>query len=185
MPNQRRSVLDLSISARAGRGHAAFLRRQIPAAARLIKTPLREFSVALVDDREMKRVHAEFLDDPTTTDVVTFALEEDATGKVTSGEVVICVPQAMRCAHERGHSTRNELLLYAIHGMLHLSGYDDTSKREFDRMHAREDEILSGLGLGRVFAAAAPRAPRGAKSAPSPKASKRSARRRSAQAGGR
>ena len=140
----------------AGRSHLEFIRRHLLAAAKLLGTPLREFSVALVDDREMQRVHGEFLNDPTTTDVVTFPLETNERGDVTEGEAVICVPQAMRCAKLRGHRTRNELLLYAIHGMLHLSGYDDTSKREFSRMHAKEDEILTDLGLGQVFATHVP-----------------------------
>ena len=140
----------------AGRSHLEFLRRHLLAAARLLGTPLREFSVALVDDREMQRVHGEFLNDYTTTDVVTFPLETNKKGEVTEGEAVICVPQAMRCAKLRGHRTRNELLLYAIHGMLHLSGYDDTRKREFARMHAKEDEILTELGLGQVFATNVP-----------------------------
>lgn len=148
--------LTIMSRAGAGRSHVEFLRSHVLAAAKLLKTPLREFSVALVDDREMSRVHGEFLDDPTTTDVVTFPLEVNDRGEVTEGEVVICVPEAMRCARQRGHRTRNELLLYAIHGMLHLSGYDDTTKREFQRMHAREDEILTDLGLGQVFAAHAP-----------------------------
>ena len=140
----------------AGRSHMLFLRSHLLAAAKLLRTPLRQFSVALVDDREMQRVHGEFLNDPTTTDVVTFPMETNIKGEVIEGEVVICVPEAIRCARQRGHRTRNELLLYAIHGMLHLSGYDDTSKREFERMHAKEDEILSELGLGKVFATASP-----------------------------
>ena len=140
----------------AGRSHVEFLRAHVLAAAKLMQTPLREFSLAMVDDREMQRVHGEFLDDPTTTDVVTFPLETNDRGEVTEGEVVICVSEAIRCAKQRGHRTRSELLLYAIHGMLHLSGYDDTTKREFKRMHAREDEILSELGLGRVFDVDAP-----------------------------
>ena len=152
----------------AGRSHMLFLRSYLPAVAELLQTPLREFSVALVDDREMQRVHGEFLNDPTTTDVVTFPLETNEKGEVTEGEVVICVPEAIRCARQRGHRTRNELLLYAIHGMLHLSGYDDTSKREFGRMHAKEDEILSELGLGKVFATRAPNQSTGQTSAQSP-----------------
>ncbi len=167
MPIQRPSTgMKLTIMSRAGAGrsHVEFLRTHVLAAAKLMRTPLREFSVAMVDDREMQRVHGEFLDDPTTTDVVTFPLEINDRGEVTEGEVVICASEAMRCAKQRGHRTRNELLLYVIHGMLHLSGYDDTTKREFQRMHAREDEILSELGLGPVFAADAP-APAPAKAA--------------------
>jgi len=46
-----------------------------------------------------------------------------------------------------------ELLLYALHGMLHLCGFDDRTDRGFRTMHRREDDILTALGFGPVFAA--------------------------------
>jgi hypothetical protein len=50
---------------------------------------------------------------------------------------------------------RDELLLYAVHGMLHLCGYDDRTDRDFAAMHRREDHILSRLGVGAIFGAGA------------------------------
>jgi probable rRNA maturation factor len=71
---------------------------------------------------------------------------------------VVCVPEARRRAAELGNPVRHELLLYALHGMLHLSGMDDRTLRQFRRMHHLEDAILRRLGVGPVFAAKGPRA---------------------------
>jgi hypothetical protein len=86
-----------------------------------------------------------------STDVLTFELDHDAaasdrrrsdcvrTGGPASGEVA-------------GIDLRMELLLYALHGVLHLCGFDDTTERGFRTMHRREDDILTQLGFGPVFA---------------------------------
>jgi len=100
----------------------------------------------------MSQLHAQFLGIPSPTDVLTFELDHDANGNVTDGEVIVCVPQARRQAKLRGIDLRMELLLYALHGMLHLCGFDDTSERGFGIMHRREDDILTQLGFGPVFA---------------------------------
>jgi probable rRNA maturation factor len=86
--------------------------------------------------------------------VLTFPIDQDARGRVTSGEVVICVPYARRMAKERKMPADREVLLYAIHGMLHLLGYDDRTARSYRTMHGTEDELLTELGLGPVFAPA-------------------------------
>jgi probable rRNA maturation factor len=85
------------------------------------------------------------------TDVLTFPMELDARGRPTGGEVVICIPEARRRCKELKTPLKHELLLYAIHGMLHLSGFDDRTDREFRRMHRMEDTILRRLGVGPVF----------------------------------
>jgi probable rRNA maturation factor len=91
---------------------------------------------------------------PGPTDVLTFPLEADAGGRVTGGEVVVCVPEARRRAREHRTRLEHELLLYALHGMLHLCGYDDRTQRAYAKMHRTEDQILKKLGIGPVFAAA-------------------------------
>jgi probable rRNA maturation factor len=67
------------------------------------------------------------------------------------GEVVVCVPHARREARSRGTDPQDELLLYALHGVLHLSGHDDTTPRGYRRMHRLEDRILREIGVGPVF----------------------------------
>jgi probable rRNA maturation factor len=109
-------------------------------------------SVALVGDRRMGVLHEGFMGIAGATDVLTFELDHDARGRVVAGEVVVCVPYAVREAKRRGVEARKEVLLYALHGMLHLCGFDDRTDRDFAIMHRREDEILKRLGVGIVFA---------------------------------
>jgi probable rRNA maturation factor len=156
------TLLDLKIHASIGRRYVPFLRRNIQAAHRLVRRcPLREMSVALVNDVIMSSLHQQFMNLPAPTDVLSFPLEMDQRGRATSGEVVICVPEARRRAAIDGTSVPNELLLYAIHGLLHLSGMDDRTQRGFAQMHRMEDQILVRLGIGPVFQqAASPKRPR-------------------------
>jgi probable rRNA maturation factor len=106
----------------------------------------------------MAQLHQQFMNLPGPTDVLTFPLDEDEDGNVVAGEVVVCVPEARRRAREHGVAVERELLLYALHGMLHLCGYDDRTSRAFRTMHETEDRILTQLGVGPVFKPA--RAPR-------------------------
>jgi probable rRNA maturation factor len=99
----------------------------------------------------MSQLHQRFLGIAGPTDVLTFELEHDPRGRVTAGEIVICVPEARRQARVRRITVERELFLYALHGMLHLSGFDDRTAAGFGRMHQKEDEILTRLGIGPVF----------------------------------
>ena len=156
-------ALSLSISASVGAAHVPFLRRHLRAAHRILHPPLRELSVALVGERRMAELHRQFLRVNGPTDVLTFPLDHDARGRPVSGDVVVCVPEARRRAKMEGVPVERELLLYALHGMLHLCGYDDRTDAAFRAMHRTEDQILTRLGVGPVFApapAAAPRPPR-------------------------
>jgi probable rRNA maturation factor len=105
----------------------------------------------LVGDKTMSELHERFMNIPGPTDVLTFPLEHDARGRCVAGEVVVCVPEARRHAKERRTSVRDEVLLYAIHGMLHLSGFDDRTPSDYRTMHRTEDRILTQLGVGAVF----------------------------------
>jgi probable rRNA maturation factor len=156
-----RPDLDLVISAQQARAHGPFLRTQLRRAHAILSPPLTELSVAMVNDARMSELHAQFMGIAGPTDVLTFGLDHDGRGKVTAGEVIVCVPEARRQAAERGIELRMELLLYALHGMLHLCGFDDRTDRGFRTMHRREDDILTALGFGPVFAPqAAERRPR-------------------------
>jgi probable rRNA maturation factor len=145
------SQLNLHISSPTGRRFAPFIRRNLLRAHAILTPPLREMSLALVGDARMSKLHAQFMGIPGPTDVLTFPLDEDARGRVTAGEVVVCVPEALRRAKEHKERPERELLLYALHGMLHLCGYDDRTAADFRRMHRTEDKILTELGIGPVF----------------------------------
>ena len=144
-------MFSLDISAVTGKAHVAYLRRYLLRARRMIKTTLREMSVALVGNRKMAELHERFMNIPGPTDVLTFELDHDGKGRVTAGEVVVCVPYAVNQAKKRGVRVEKELLLYGLHGMLHLCGLDDRNEVDFAHMHHREDEILKRLGVGAVF----------------------------------
>lgn len=114
-------------------------------------------SIVLVDDARMGKLHDQYMGDPSTTDVLTFDLREDADDPL-EGDVVICIDEAARQAAARGHETRLEVLLYAVHGLMHLLGESDEDDASFKHMHAREDALLQAAGLGAVFSR--PEAPR-------------------------
>ena len=119
-----------------------------------LQTHLNELSVALVSDVEMARLHEQFLGIVGPTDVLTFPLEQDQDGRDIAGEVVVCLPEAKRQAARNGNTVEQEVLLYALHGMLHLSGFDDRTPVGFRKMHCKEDEILQKLGIGPVYSKA-------------------------------
>jgi probable rRNA maturation factor len=110
--------------------------------------------VALVGDRTMSMLHEQFMGIAGPTDVLTFPLEMargPRRNRAVSGEVVIDVAEARRRGKSDGIEPKLELLLYAIHGMLHLSGYDDRTDRTYRAMHSMEDQLLTRLGVGPIF----------------------------------
>jgi probable rRNA maturation factor len=154
MKSQRPATnLQLNISAPVGRSFVPLLHRLIPRAAALLKSPLRELSIIFLNDAAMADLHGQFMADPTTTDVMTFPIELERSGeRAVSGEVYVCIPEARRQAKARGTPVEREVLLYALHGVLHLCGFDDRTEQDYRRMHRREDQILTELGVGPVFA---------------------------------
>jgi probable rRNA maturation factor len=142
------TLLHLSIRASTGKRLVPYLRRHLQAAHAMLKPPLAELSLVLAGDALMSRLHGTYFNLPTPTDVLTFELEHDSRGRVTEGEVIVCVPQAGRQAQR---TLEQEVLLCALHGMLHLCGFDDRTETGFSAMHRAEDRILSRLGVGRVF----------------------------------
>jgi len=115
--------------------------------------------LAVVDDDEMAALHEQYKQVEGTTDVLTFDLRESSDerpgelpGEPLDADIVLCVDEARRQASRRGHAVRAELLLYAVHGLLHLLDFDDADDEAAAAMHAREDELLTAAGLGPLFA---------------------------------
>lgn len=102
----------------------------------------------------MARLHADHSGDPTPTDVLTFDLGCDSRRGHIDGEIIVCADVAYAAARRRGALA--ELVLYVVHGVLHLAGHDDHADAAYRRMHRREDEILTALGWGPVFAKNSP-----------------------------
>ncbi len=110
-----------------------------------------QLEVAVVGDAEMRRQHARWMDDDTTTDALTFDLRDDPSDACVDGQLIVCKSLAKRRAKSRGHNWQAELLLYVVHGCLHLCGFDDQSQENAAEMHKLEDRILTELGWGPVF----------------------------------
>lgn len=123
----------------------ATLKRQAAAPARI--------HLALVTDEHIAQLNEKHLDHEGATDVLTFDLREKPGGRIEA-EIVASVETARREASRRGHGLAAELALYAVHGTLHLLGFDDHVASQAKEMHEIEDEILTSLGLGRVYGAA-------------------------------
>ena len=101
-------------------------------------------SVVLVDDAEIHRINRDFLQHDYPTDVISFDLRDDGPG--ADGEVLVSVDTARREASLRNVSLISEVLLYCVHGTLHLLGYDDHEPEERCRMHQRQTELLALIG---------------------------------------
>lgn len=124
------------------------LRRIARLAARAAGRPV-TLSVAALDDREARALNRQRLAHDYPADVLSFPLEDDAGG--LTGALALGVGVARREAAARGHSAYHELLLYAVHGTLHLLGHDDHEPRARARMRRAERSWLRALGVGPVF----------------------------------
>lgn len=97
--------------------------------------PLKELNsieISIIDDKQIAKVHGEFMNDPSPTDVITFDY----------GEILVSAETALSNSEEMQVSLENEILLYIIHGMLHLGGYLDGSNAEFKEMESHQEMIL-------------------------------------------
>ncbi len=104
-------------------------------------------SLAVVDDPTIQSLHRRYLDLDTPTDVLSFLLEQ--TDQQLEGEVVVSAETALRVAPRYGWSAQCELTLYAIHGALHLLGYNDLEPDDRGRMRAAEQRLLARCGIRR------------------------------------
>jgi rRNA maturation RNase YbeY len=107
-----------------------------------------ELRIALLRDSEMEQAHERHCNAPGTTDVITFDLSEN---DMLDVDVFICVDEARRQGESRKISVERELLLYIVHAMLHCTGYNDKTEQDSARMHEREDELLTAIGIGPVY----------------------------------
>lgn len=102
--------------------------------------------VAFVSDPEMCDFHARFMDDPTTTDVLSFP--DDA--EDYWGDVIVCTDEARRQALALGHPYPFELAVLVLHGLLHLIGYDHTVDRgEMSRLEESLRPLVAARGAAR------------------------------------
>jgi len=112
-----------------------------------------ELSLLLTDDVEIQELNRTYRDLDKATDVLSFPQDEDAvneTGDTLLGDVVISVETAARQAEEHHLSFNEELILLAIHGILHLLGYDhERSPKDARIMQDKTQEVFEILFPGR------------------------------------
>jgi probable rRNA maturation factor len=105
-----------------------------------------QISVALVDDATIAPLNVEFLAHEGPTDVLSFLL--DRRDGYLEGEVIASAETALRQAPRFRNDPSAELLLYVIHGVLHLVGYDDATPADRRVMRRREQQYLTKMGIG-------------------------------------
>ncbi len=101
-------------------------------------------NIAIVDDPTIHDLNRRFLEHDEPTDVLSFVLENEP---MLEGDVIVSADTAARSAEQYGWSAADELLLYVIHGLLHLVGYDDIELPARAEMRDRERHYLDAFGL--------------------------------------
>lgn len=108
------------------------------------------FDVILVDEKTIQDINRDYRKIDRVTDVISFAFEDNDNklyqNKRILGEIYICIPRMKEQAKEYGHSETRELAFLAVHGLLHLLGYDHMlGKKEEEEMFGKQEMILNGF----------------------------------------
>ncbi len=112
--------------------------------------PLAELCVTAVDEDTIAELNVKWMEKEGPTDVLAFPMDELRPGLVTEepeegvlGDLVLCPAVAARQAKDAGHSTRDEVALLTVHGILHLLGYDHAEPEEHAEMFGLQDRLLT------------------------------------------
>ena len=110
----------------------------------LALNPECEINVSFVDDDYMTELHIKWMDEPGTTDVLSFPMDMPETPgeAVTLGDIVISPVVAAEQAKAQGHSIEHEIYILAVHGLLHIIGYDHADKAEEKIMFNLQEKIV-------------------------------------------
>ena len=110
-----------------------------------------EISIAIVSDERIHEINRQFLNHDYPTDVITFELGTNPATDNFQAEIVVSAETAMQIAEEVDTSLEMELILYVIHGSLHLTGLDDHSDEDRIEMRKNERAMMNSLGLDYKF----------------------------------
>ena len=104
-----------------------------------------DLNIAFVEDDYMTELHIKWMDEPGTTDVLSFPMDmpEEPGEAVTLGDIVISPVVAAAQALTQGHSTEHEIYILATHGLLHIIGYDHADKAEEKTMFDLQEKIVT------------------------------------------
>ncbi|MBY0122330.1 rRNA maturation RNase YbeY [Bacillus sp. S/N-304-OC-R1] len=117
-----------------------------------------EVSLTFVSNEKIKEINKEYRNKDSVTDVISFAMEEMGEGEIeligiemprVLGDIIISVSRAREQAEEYGHSFMREIGFLAVHGFLHLLGYDHETEEDEKEMFSRQKDILNEFGLQR------------------------------------
>ena len=110
-----------------------------------------EVSIILVDANQIHEINRDYRNIDRPTDVISFALCDDKDIVQTDelGDIFICLDRAFEQASEYGHSVEREVAFLAVHGYLHLCGFDHMTKEDEEVMFKKQDEILNAAKLER------------------------------------
>ncbi|MBF0710152.1 MULTISPECIES: rRNA maturation RNase YbeY [unclassified Gemella] len=123
-----------------------------------IDTSSIEFSLSFVEEKDIQNINKEYRGIDKPTDVITFALNDEVEGELEIiggeessyiGDIVVCTDKAKEQSKEYGHSYERELGFLAVHGFLHLLGYDHMNEEDEKIMFNKQDRILEKFGLFR------------------------------------
>ena len=114
-----------------------------------------EVDITIVDDEEIHQLNRDYRGVDRPTDVLSFALDEDDEDEPELlegqlhllGDIIISAETATRQAEEFGHGLEREIVYLAVHGLLHLLGYDHMVEEDKVIMRAKEEEALSAINL--------------------------------------
>ena len=106
------------------------------------------FNIIIIDNPTIHKINKEYRDKDAPTDVISFALEDDKTviepdGVRILGDIYISIDKVHDQALEYGHSFKRELSFLAVHGLLHLLGYDHMEKSDEEVMFKKQEEVLN------------------------------------------
>jgi rRNA maturation RNase YbeY len=128
---------------------ARWLHDRLASALTHVARPVERITVTIVGDEKMRQLNRTHRGVSDTTDVLSF--ERRADDDAIEADIVVCADEAARRTAELGHPIEQELLLYALHGVLHCAGFDDQTNEDFEAMHVEEDRILIAIGVGPTF----------------------------------
>ncbi|MBQ8892751.1 MAG: rRNA maturation RNase YbeY [Bacilli bacterium] len=111
-----------------------------------------EFNIIVVGNNYIHELNKTYRGIDRETDVISFALEDDKTFNLESrvlGDIYISIDRVYSQANDYGHSVLREFAFLAVHGMLHLLGYDHMNKSDEEVMFNLQEKILESAGITR------------------------------------
>lgn len=114
----------------------------VRAIGRLLRLSSKKISFVFCDNSFIQKLNKKYFKKNDPTDVIAFGISDESE-RAYLGEVIVSVEQAVRVACDLGLRWQDELLLYLIHGILHLIGYDDRTSAKRRRMERKQKAVLS------------------------------------------